>query len=556
MKNLFILLFLLFPFVSGIAQSDEIPEITSKFLIRNANIIVKPGQELSAASVLIEDGFITRVGTSLEVPFDAQIIDADSMYIYPGFIAGISHIGVPTEEAPKEAPKVKDPGNPPNELAGITPEQSLRDVLNVSDKSIAAYRKSGVTISHSVPKGKMLPGKGSIIILNGASIDEMLMEEDVSLFAKLSGASRMYPATVMAVMAKYRELFKNASIASSHEKSYKSQNSGMKRPNYDKSIKGLYSAANKDIPVFFSVPKTRDIQRALRLQKELGFNIIPTDIKQGWLNIDKLKNFPLLLSLDLPKEMKEEKKKKNDKEETEDQKMFKAKKKKAYDSYVGQSKLFADKGLGFSFSLLNTKAGDIQKNLHRLVENGLSADQALAAMTTHPAKTLGIENSAGSIEKNKLANLIVSNKPYFEKGAKIKYVFVEGKKFEYDIAEKKKASSDSTATRDLSGTYKYTVEIPGMTTTGKIVVSKTDDNYDIEITSDESPGEPSEAEGIEQDGETLSYSFKTETQGATITVDMNLEFEADTFEGTVSVPQFGSFPVTGEKVDPKNQKTD
>ena len=551
MKYKLFLFFLLFPFIHGISQNDEIPEITNKFLITNANVIVKPGQVLENASVLIEDGFITQVGANINAPFDAQIIEADSMYIYPGFIASISHIGVPKKEAPKEAPTVKDPGNPPNDLAGITPELSLRDVLSVTDKSISDYRKNGVTISHSVPKGKMLPGKGSIIILNGSSVDEMLMEEDISLFAKLDGANRIYPATVMAVMAKYRDLFRNASIAVNHEKVYKSKPSGTKRPNYDKSITGLYPAANKEIPVYFSAPKTRDIQRAMRLQKELGFDIVPTEIKQGWLNIDKLKNYPVLLSLNLPKEVKEDKKKKKADEETEEMKQFKAKKKKSYDDYLNQSAFFAEKGVSFSYSLLDIKAGDIHKNLARLVANGLNEDTALAAMTTNPAKTLGISNSAGSIEKNKMANLFVSTKPYFDKDSKIKYVFVEGKKFEYEISKKKKSSSDSTATKDLSGTYNYTVEIPGMSTTGKMIITKEEDTYNIEISSDQSQDEPSKAEGVEQDGNTLDFSFKAEAQGASINVDTNVEFDDDTFEGTISIADFGSFPITGEKTDPK-----
>jgi len=552
MKRIFILFLLLHQLFLARSQSDEIPEITSTFLIQNANVIVKPGQVLTGTSVLIKDGFISQVGNNIAAPFDAQIIDADSMYIYPGFIAGLSHIGVPTKEAPKEAPKVTDPGNPPNDLAGITPEVSLKEVLSVKDKSIADFRKNGITISHSVPKGKMLPGKGSIIILNGSSIDEMMMAEDVSLFAKLDGANRVYPATVMAVMAKYRDLFKNAALAANHEKVYKQKSSGTKRPNYDKSIKGLYPATNKEIPVYFSVQKTRDIQRALRLQKELGFNIVPSEIKQGWYNLNKLKNHTILLSLDLPKEEKaDKKKKKSDKEESEDMKTFKAKKKKAYDDYVGQSKLFAEKGINYAYSLLNTKAGDIQKNLRRLVENGLSEDVALAAMTTYPAKTLGIDHTAGTIERNKLANLVVTNKPYFDKEAKIKYVFVEGKKFEYTISKKKKTSGDSTATKDLSGIYKYTVEIPGMTTSGKMTITKEDDTYTIAITSDQSPDDPSNGEGIEQDGNELDFSFKTDAQGATLEVGMNLEFDGDTFEGNVSVAQFGSFPVTGEKINPK-----
>lgn len=540
---------MLAPLIS-IAQNDEIPQITNKFLIRNANVIVSPGQLLPASSIMIEDGIITNVGSNITPSFDAQIIDADSMYIYAGFIAGLSHIGVPTKDKPKDQPKIKDPGNPPNDRAGITPGISLRDVLSVKEKSIAAYRKQGITLSHSVPKGRMLPGKGSLIILNGSAVDDMLLQEDISLFAKLTGASGVYPGTIMAVMAKYRELFRQANLASSHEKTYKSKSVGVKRPSYDKSIKALYPVVNDKLPVFFSVEKTRDIQRAMRLQKELNFDIIPSEIKQGWLNIDKLKTQSVLLSLDLPKEIKEEKKKKDD--EPEETKMFKEKKKKSYDQYLGQAKLFNDEGVSYSFSLLNTKAADVHKNLCRLVENGLSEEAALAAMTTNPAKILGIENIAGTVAKNKLANLVITNKPYFDKKAKIKYVFVEGTKFEFEIKEKKKTASDSTATNDLSGTYKYSIEIPGMTSGGNLELTKNEDTYTAVITSEQTPNDPTTVEDIEQSGKNLNFDFEVNAQGATMKVNMSIEFEDDNFEGKVSVGEFGSFPVTGEKIDPKS----
>ena len=551
MKKYLLLIFLLAPLIASFAQSDEIPQITNKFLIRNANVIVKPGQLQPGNSILIEDGIIKNVGSNIIPPFDAQVIDADSMYIYAGFIAGLSHIAVPSKETPKDLPKIKNPGNPPNDRAGITPEISLREVMNIKDKSIEAYRKQGITLSHSVPKGRMLPGKGSLIVLNGASVDDMLIKEDVSLFAKLSGASGMYPGTVMAVMSKFRDLFRKAKLAGNHEKTYKSASQGVKRPSYDKSIKALYPAVDNQLPVFFSVEKTRDIQRALRLQKDLGFKIVPSEIKQGWLNIDKLKSQPALLSLNLPKEIKEDKKEKKKDDESEETKSFKAKKQKAYDQYVGQAKLLNEEGISYSFSLLNTKAGDVHKNLSRLVANGLSEDVALAAMTTNPAKTLGIENIAGTIEKNKLANLIVTTKPYFEKESKIKYVFVEGAKFEYDIKAKKKSSSDSTAV-DLSGVYNYAVEIPGMTQTGKLTLTKSEDVYTVVVTSEQSPGDPSTIEDVEQDGNILDFDFEADAQGSTMQVNMSLEFDADTFEGKVSVGEFGTFPVTGEKTNPKS----
>ena len=76
-----------------------------------------------------------------------------------------------------------------------------------------------------------------------------------------------------------------------------------------------------------------------------------------------------------------------------------------------------------------------------MIENGLSHDQALASLTTEPAKLLSIDKKCGSIEVGKMANVIVSNKPVFEKDASIRYMIVEGDLYEYEIKEQKKKTS-------------------------------------------------------------------------------------------------------------------
>jgi imidazolonepropionase-like amidohydrolase len=65
----------------------------------------------------------------------------------------------------------------------------------------------------------------------------------------------------------------------------------------------------------------------------------------------------------------------------------------------------------------------------------LPKDVALRALTLNPARILGIDRQLGSIEKGKIANLMVTKGDFFDKDSPVRYVFVDGKKFE--IEEKK-----------------------------------------------------------------------------------------------------------------------
>ncbi len=101
-------------------------------------------------------------------------------------------------------------GNPPLEDAGITPYKSVRATFDAKEKSIADWRAQGFAIAHVVPKGKMLPGKGAIVVLSGKEADQMLWKEDVSMYGQWTGAGGGYPSTVIGIMAKWRELYHNA----------------------------------------------------------------------------------------------------------------------------------------------------------------------------------------------------------------------------------------------------------------------------------------------------------------------------------------------------------
>lgn len=546
--------------LSGLLLGQDIPKVTSTFAIKNANVTVRPGQMIQNATILVKDGLIQQVGPSVNIPFDAEVINADSMFIYPGFIDALSHTGVKAkEEKPNPNPSYK-PGNAPNDKAGITPEVKVRDVLHAKDGSVKSMRDLGFVISHVVPRGRLFAGQGSIVLLSGSNVDHMLMKENVSQFGRLQGTRGVFPATTIGAMSKFRDLYKNAELADQYQKAFALNSSGMKRPSYDAATKALIPVTRKSMPLFFYAEKSKDIHRAIQLKKELGFHMVLVEAKQIYPVMKKVQqhNLPVLLSLDLPKKEKEEKKKdkEDDKEKEEmdpEKEALKKRADKIRETYLSQAAQMEKSGVPFSFSFTKVKTKDIHSNIKRLIESGLSENGALAALTTNPAKLLGISNVTGTLERGKMANLVISDKNIFEEKSKIHYVFVEGEKFAMDIKPESKKEDGDPASQDFSGVYKYEVEIPGNPVGGTLKITKEGDDYEVVATSDQSPDEPAEGEDITIDGNKFSFSFEASNGGFTMEVEMNLEFDGDTFDGTVAAGEFGSFPASGSKTGDPDQ---
>ncbi len=89
-------------------------------------------------------------------------------------------------------------------------------------------------------------------------------------------------------------------------------------------------------------------------------------------------------------------------------------------------------GIEFAFSLsvsqTNLKASQDAPlvPIAFLVKAGLPREVAIAALTINPAKLLGMQDSHGTIEPNKLANLLVFDGDPLDPASRLERVFVEG----------------------------------------------------------------------------------------------------------------------------------
>jgi imidazolonepropionase-like amidohydrolase len=579
-RSLLLMPAVLFSLTVAGQNSDEPAELSRVFFLKNCTVVRQPGVTLTGQSVIIRNGLIEDVGPNLKIPFNAQVVDTDSMFVYAGFIDAFSNTGIAKPEQ-KERPKVQDPDNPPMDVAGITPQILAADLYKPNDKSVGEMRAAGFTMSHVAPRGLMLPGRSALMSLGEGDADRMVVRKSVSQTGQFASTRGVYPSTVIAVIAKFRELFRNAANAGAHEELYKTNPAGINRPEYSKEVLALYPLTKKQESMYFTAPKVKDLHRALALRDELGFNMILAEVKQGWTLMDRIQktNTPVLLSVDLPDEdkkaekkdkkedakpeevKKEEKEEKKDKEaeskdvKSPEQEAFDTKKAQALKEYVSQAAEFEKKGIAFGFSFLDVKPGDIKKNIRRMMDHGLSEKAALSALTTYPAALLGVASSAGTVEKGKLANLVITDKSYFDEKSVVRFVFVDGRKYEYnDKAKKKSEDTKQDNVKSIAGKWSYEVEVPGQSSAGTMRVSKEAGNYKILVANENEPSKEREATDVSVEGNKLSFRLEVDMNNFPLKLDFNLTMDTKNFSGSVSVGQFGSFPVKGELIDGPDMK--
>jgi hypothetical protein len=185
----------------------------------------------------------------------------------------------------------------------------------------------------------------------------------------------------------------------------------------------------------------------------------------------------------------------------------------------------------FGFSTLGADASDLRENITEIMEQGLSEDAALAALTTNAAANLGVSESLGSIDPGKIANLIVADGPLFDSDTHYHYVFVDGQKFAYDKASR--ASNDSTDTGNdvLSGSWMFTAFTPDGDQSAEASFRKSGDDWSGTMTY-EGVGVAMPFTQVKLDGRSLSVTWNDPDNGP---MTVTGRISGDEFEGSISM---------------------
>lgn len=536
------------------AQSDPTGQsaVTGTFALTNATVITAPGSTITEATVVVKDGLIFNVGQNVSIPDNAQVIDASGLYVYPAFIDGMANTGAKRPES-IERPRNLFTPDPPNDFAGITPENSVLSQLDPKSGSISSMRKAGFAISHTVPYGRMLPGSSSLILLkDGTHPDDIMMQEDVALYAQWVGAPGAYPNNILGIMAKWRNLYRNAELDKKHADMYAENPSGLERPTNDRVSQAFYPVVTKEKPVMFDVSGMLDVRRAMRLQKDLGFKLMVSGVDQSFELVDELKasGTPIFLSLDTPDKPKDSK----SEDKSEEVTGLEKRRMEFYKKHISQAATLEKAGVKFGFTSKGAKTGKLKENMMTMIENGLSEDAALAALTINNAELLGIDQVAGTIASGKIANLLVTTAPYFTKESQVKMMFVDGDKFEYETKDKKAKKDDSAPTKEvdatndpIAGSWSYAFVTPQGEQNGKMIIKLTETGYEGTLTSDDGSPDNDMNNISFRDGE-LSFDFSVDGGGQSIEIVVEGTVTGKEYVAEASVAAFNvSFELTATK---------
>ncbi|CAM3342063.1 amidohydrolase family protein [Rhodothermus bifroesti] len=533
------------------------PVVTRTYAITQARIVVAPGRIIPQGTVVLRNGLIEAVGPNVSVPPDAFVIQGDSLVVYAGFIDGLSHVGIPApkqEETPPQ--RSANPGNPPPERAGLTPERDVRVLLKPDDPSVEQLRRAGFTLAHVVPREGMLPGRGALVLLRGSSADAMIYRSDASLFVQLEPARGVYPATDMAVLARFRQLYREAARRHHLNALYAANPSGLEPPPYDAVHAAFFPVLEGKKPVFFYTEDALDLHRVLALHRELNFPVVLAGLAGSFDILEKLRasNIPLFLTLNLPEAPRDTAAKaiapsddslaaqyrpnlrvvdyRNTEAERQNLKARQALERIKY--YETASRLHAA-GLRFGFSTRDVEPKKIAAHLRTMGKHGLSEEAALAALTIDAARLLGIDQAVGTVEPGKLANLVITDGPLFNEKTRIRYVFVAGELFEIKAPEEARRPPTETPLPTADGTWSCTVSSPDGPVDGTLRIRQGSGT----ISSSALP-QPATLENFRLQGQQLTFGFFTSAFGQ---VTARLTLTGQTAEGSLDVPGYGTLPL-------------
>lgn len=443
--------------------------VTKCYAFKNVKIFQSPTKIIEKGNIIIRNGLITSVGANAQIPNDAHVIEGDSLIAYAGFVDGLTN-SIFTKKEEKDLPKIPRPGDPPNDRAGIQPERDVTTMLNINEAAIDSLRMNGFLLARVVPQGKMLPGNAAIITLGGKLNSDLPLRKNESMFFQFVDAGEIYPSTTMGVMAKFRQLFREAAQTKSQLDKFNAQTLSVEKPEYNETISAFFPVVQKNQSISFYAPSTLEARRILALQKELDFRLNIIGLNDGFKMINELKNLnaPIFLTLSLPKNKKPDEKINNDsilkviqnfstnqpsrikdfndvKYENEKLVAKQVEIKKEFNSNAATLK---NAGINYGFSSYNTSISDIRENLRTMILMGLQESDLLAALTINGAKNLGLEKQFGTIEEGKIGNIFISKGNFFKENSEIKFALANGVLYKYNKDKDQQKAATNKANQD------------------------------------------------------------------------------------------------------------
>jgi hypothetical protein len=405
------------------------------YAIRGGTVHPVSGPAIENGTVVIRNGLIESVGTA-PAPADAAIIDASGKHVYPGLIDAHTTFGF---SVPKRSERAKDEPH--------ADTLALRTV-SISDDDLSSRWTTGVTTVVTAPAHGIFAGQPAMLNLIAGPNESRVVRSPVAL--KVTFDTRptwTYPDSLMGVISYIRQTLFDAQQYTAARAVYERSPSGLRRPDENPSLDALRPFLARELPVVFVADSDLMLRRAQTIAREFNLRYVLAGAQGGYEIAGELGDTPVLVSVDWPKPP-------GDEQEREDQPLRVIRHRQLAPTtpavLEGRNHLFAlVSGSG--------KAGDFLPGIRKAIDSGLSPEAALRATTLAPARIFGAERQLGTLERGKIANIVITDQPIFEEKMKVTSIFIDGREMRLPQETEKPAES---APSPIDGTWTLNVAAP------------------------------------------------------------------------------------------------
>lgn len=401
---------------AAFAGPEFTPATPTRFALTGGTVHTVSGGTLENATVLIDAGRITAVGTGIAVPADATVWNCTGKQVYPGFIAANTQLGL-IEIGTIEG------SNDTQETGNVNPNIRAEIMFNPDSDLLPVTRLNGVTSALVIPGGGTIHGLSALMHMDGWTREDMTVRSQVALHVDWPN---MTPRHAFFIQASDEEQLKSRDAAiqairstfddaRAYEKARGAEGtSGVPKHDGDVKWEAMRKVVRGEIPVFFHADAAAQIKAVIDFvdeQKLKGVAIVGGRDAVPFASELKSRGIAIVVAgtLNTP-----------------------ARRYESYDAAftlpaqlaaAGVTFCIADQGGGFSAA----NARNLPHHAGMAAAFGLSRDEALKSVTLYPARILGVGDRLGSIEVGKVADLQITDGDPLEDATHCEQVFIAGR---------------------------------------------------------------------------------------------------------------------------------
>lgn len=374
-------------------QNGTAPSRASAYALTNATIIVSATQTIEKGTVLIKGDRIVAAGKSVKVPADAVVIDCEGKTILPAFIETNAAIGLPVQTAVRSnVPQLETSKKGAyywNET--IHPEVDASGLYSFDEKASAELVKMGFGLASTHVSDGIMRGTGVLVSLGKSNYNkQVLHSQSASYFSFKNGSSsQTYPSSQMGSIALIRQVFYDLEW---HEKT----------PGHELNLSLEALAKQLKRPLIFQTDDKLEVLRVQQIGEEFKLNFAFVGSGNEYQAIHELKKLKntFILPVNFPNAY-----------EVKDPyiaRQIPLSDLKHWELAPSNPYLLRKEGLQVVLTSSGiATAADFWKNIQKAISRGLTAGDALHALTLAPAQLLGVEADFGTLEAGKKASFSI-----------------------------------------------------------------------------------------------------------------------------------------------------